>query len=136
MKKFKLITFISAFLLLFVGCDQDFEELAQEANKYTLTDLDPGIVFAGSQRIGQGGSWESEATVVQYFENAYNLGATAGFNFNYDVQAQQNSEWGNYTGTLLTYKNLIEIIDERLSCKNKPEKRYPYLESLCVYEHS
>jgi hypothetical protein len=112
MKKFKLITFISAFLLLFVGCDKAFDELALEAQKYTLTDLDPGIVFAGSQRIGQGGSWESEATVVQYFENAYNLGATAGFNFNYDVQSQQNAEWGNYTGSLLTFKNLIKIIDE------------------------
>jgi hypothetical protein len=117
MKKLKLITFISAFLLIFVGCDKDFEELALEAQKYTLLDLDPGIVFAGSQRIGQGGSWESEATVVQYFENAYNLGATAGFNFNYDVQAQQNSEWGNYTGTLLTFKNLLKIIDEKYPAK-------------------
>lgn len=113
MKKFKLITFICASLLLFAGCDQDFEELAQEANKYTLTDLDPGIVFAGSQRIGQGSGWESEATVVQYFVNAYNLGATAGFNFNYDVMGQQNAEWGNYTGALLTYKNLLKIIDEK-----------------------
>lgn len=113
MKKFRLITFMSAFLLLFVGCDQDFEKLAQEANKYTLTDLDPGMVFAGSQRVGQGGSWESQATVVQYFENAYNLGATAGFNFNYDVQGQQNAEWGNYTGNLLTYKNILKIIDEK-----------------------
>jgi len=112
MKKFKLITFISAFLLLFVGCDQDFEELALEGQKYTLTDLDPGIVFAGSQRVGFGSGWESEATVVQYFMNAYNLGATAGFNFNYDVMAQQNAEWGNYTGNLRTYKNLLEIIDE------------------------
>lgn len=113
MKKFKLITFICASLLLFAGCDQDFEELAQEANKYTLTDLDPGIVFAGSQRVGQGSGWESEATVVQYFVNAYNLGATAGFNFNYDVMGQQNAEWGNYTGALLTYKNLLKIIDEK-----------------------
>jgi len=30
MKKFKLITIIGAFLLLFVVCDQDFEELALE----------------------------------------------------------------------------------------------------------
>jgi len=113
MKKFKLITIIGAFLFLIVGCDKDFDKLAQDANKYTLTDLDPGMVFAGSQRIGQGSGWESEATVVQYFENAYNLGATAGFNFNYDVQGQQNSEWGNYTGTLLTYKNLLKIIDAK-----------------------
>ncbi|MGI6322852.1 MAG: SusD/RagB family nutrient-binding outer membrane lipoprotein [Bacteroidales bacterium] len=112
MKKFKIITFISAFLLLFVGCDQDFEELALKGQKYTLTDLDPGIVFAGSQRVGFGNSWESEATVVQYFVNAYNLGATAGFNFNYDVLSQQNAAWGNYTGNLRTYKNLIKIIDE------------------------
>jgi hypothetical protein len=117
MKKFKLITFMSAFLLLFAGCNKDFEELAQEANKYTLMDLDPGIVFAGSQRVGQGSGWESEATVVQYFENAYNLGATAGFNFNYDVTGQQNAEWGNYTGNLLTYKNLLEIIDEKYPAK-------------------
>jgi len=75
--------------------------------------LDPGIVFAGSQRVGFGSSWESEATVVQYFMNAYNLGATAGFNFNYDVIAQQNAEWGNYTGNLRTYKNLLKIIDEK-----------------------
>ena len=61
MKKFKLITFMSAFLLLFVGCAQDFEELAKEGQKYTLTDLDPGIVFAGSQRVGFGDGWESEA---------------------------------------------------------------------------
>lgn len=113
MKKLRLITIISAFLLLFVGCDKDFEELALEGQKYTLTDLDPGIVFAGSQRVGFGGSWESEATVVQYFMNAYNLGATAGFNFNYDVAGQQNAEWGNYTGNLLTYKNLLKIIDEK-----------------------
>jgi hypothetical protein len=117
MKKFRLITFIGAFLFLLVGCDQDFDKLAQEANKYTLTDLDPGMVFSNSQRIGQGGSWESEATVAQYFMNAYNLGATAGFNFNYDVQAQQNSEWGNYTGTLLTFKNLLKIIDQRYPAK-------------------
>ena len=117
MKKFNLIIFISAFLLLFVGCDQEFEELALEGQKYTLTDLDPGIVFAGSQRVGFGGSWESEATVVQYFVNAYNLGATAGFNFNYDVMSQQNAEWGNYTGSLLTYKNLLKIID-----KDYPER--------------
>lgn len=113
MKKFKLITFMSAFLLLFVGCAQDFEELAQEGQKYTLTDLDPGIVFAGSQRVGFGDGWESEATVAQYFENAYNLGATAGFNFNYDIMSWQDSQWGNYTGNLRTYKNLIKIIDER-----------------------
>lgn len=112
MKKLKLITFISAFLLLFVGCDQDFEELALEGQKYTLTDLDPGIVFAGSQRVGFGSSWESEATVVQYFVLPYNLGATAGFNFNYDVMGQQNAEWGNYTGNLRTYKHLLKIIDE------------------------
>jgi hypothetical protein len=117
MKKFKLITIIGAFLFLFVGCDQDFKELALEGQKYTLLDLDPGMVFAGSQRIGQAGSWESEATVVQYFENAYNLGATAGFNFNYDVQGQQNAEWGNYNGALLTYKNLLKIIDERYPAK-------------------
>lgn len=117
MKKLKLITIIGAFLFLFVGCDQDFKELALETQKYTLLDLNPGVVFAGSQRIGQGGSWESEATVAQYFELAYNLGATAGFNFNYDVPAQQNSEWGNYSGTLLTYKNLLEIIDEKYPAK-------------------
>ncbi|HRT88484.1 MAG TPA: SusD/RagB family nutrient-binding outer membrane lipoprotein [Bacteroidales bacterium] len=113
MKKFKIITFMSAFLLLFVGCDKGFDELALKNQKYTITDLDPGMVFAGSQRVGQGNGWESEATVVQYFELAYNLGATAGFNFNYDVQGQQNAEWGNYTGTLMTFKNLLEIIDEK-----------------------
>ena len=112
MKKFKLIIFVSAFLLLFVGCNKDFEELALEGQKYTLTDLDPGIVFAGSQRVGFGDGWESEATVVQFFENAYNLGATAGFNFNYDISGWQDSQWGNYTGTLRTYKNLMKIIDE------------------------
>ena len=113
MKKFKLIIFVSAFLLLFVGCDKGFEELALEGQRYTLTDLDPGIVFAGSQRVGFGNGWESEATVVQYFENAYNLGATAGFNFNYDIAGRQNAAWGNYTGTLRTYKNLMKIIDEK-----------------------
>jgi len=117
MKKLRLITFISAFLLLLVGCDQKFDQLALEGQKYTLLDLDPGMVFAGSQRIGQGSGWESEATVVQYFENAYNLGATAGFNFNYDVIGQQNAEWGNYTGTLLTYKNLLKIIDQKYPAK-------------------
>ena len=117
MKKFKLITFIGALLFLVAGCDQDFDKLALESQKYTLLDLDPGMVFAGSQRIGQGGSWESEATVAQYFMNAYNLGTTAGFNFNYDLQAQQNSEWGNYTGNLLTYKNLLKIIDEKYPAK-------------------
>lgn len=109
MKKIKLILF-SSLLLVFAGCDKDFMEI--NTDPYALTDLDPALVFAGSQRdVSFGNSWESEATVMQYFVNAFNLPATAGFNFNYDVMAQQTSSWGQYTSIIRTYSTLLQKIE-------------------------
>lgn len=112
MKKIKLIL-LSALLLVFAGCDKDFVEI--NTDPYALTKLDPALVFAGRQRdVSFGNSWESEATVMQYFMNAYNLPATAGFNFNYDVMTQQGASWNQYSGNsdvIRTYTSLLQILE-------------------------
>ena len=68
-KKYIILLF-SAFFLL-PGCDKDFEEINR--NPYSLTKLDPPLLFANAVRQTNPGSWEVEQTIVQQFVNAFNL---------------------------------------------------------------
>jgi hypothetical protein len=104
-KKYLILLF-SAFFLL-PGCDNDFEEINK--NPYSLTKLDPPLLFANAVRQTNPGSWEVEQTIVQQFMNAYNLGATAGPNFNADTDNFNTPKWnGDYPNTI---KLLVKAID-------------------------
>ena len=83
MKKIKQIIYLSMFLLLLGACDKDFVEV--NTDPFAINEIDPGLLFAGSQRISTGNGWESESTIVQHFVNPYNLGATLAFNFNENI---------------------------------------------------
>jgi len=108
MKKIIQLIFISAFLLLIGGCDKDFVEI--NTNPFAITSIDPGLLFAGSQRGISLGGWESESTVAQQFVNPYNLGATLAFNFNENIDGFQNGSWGSYTGIIKTYVHILNIL--------------------------
>jgi hypothetical protein len=107
MKKISQLIFLSAFLLLIGGCDKDFVEI--NTNPFAINDIDPGLLFAGAQRSNLGG-WESESTVIQQFVDPFNLGATLAFNFNENIDNFQNGPWGNYTGTVKAFTQVLNML--------------------------
>jgi len=107
MKKISQLIFLSAFLLLIGGCDKGFVEI--NTNPFAINDIDPGLLFAGAQRTNLGG-WDSESTVVQQFVIPYNLGATLGFNFNENIDGTQNGAWGQYTGAVKSFVQILNML--------------------------
>lgn len=97
MKIIKLLIVISA-APLFTGCDKNFVEI--NTNPYAIVSVDPSILFAGAQRTHIG-TWAAEHTIVQHFVNPYNQGATIGFNFNDDIDANSNPKWDQSYPTVL-----------------------------------
>lgn len=89
---------LTAMLLVCWACDEDFVEI--NTNPYAVTEVDPGLLFAGAQRTHLG-TWEAEHTIVQHFVNPYNQGATLGFNFNEDIDGVSNPKWNqSYPSTI------------------------------------
>lgn len=86
-----------------MGCDKGFEEL--NTNPYAINNLDPSYIFANAQNSVSFGSWEGEATIVQYFQNGYDSGATSGFQFNENNNNFNQIRWANYNGPI---KNLVQ----------------------------
>lgn len=101
------ILFCTAFVLI-AGCDSDFEAI--NTNPYGISKLDPPLLFANAVRQTHPGHWEGEATIVQQFVNAYNLGATAGPNFNEDTDNFNVPKWnGNYPNTIKLMVNALSL---------------------------
>lgn len=88
-----------------MGCDEGFGEL--NTNPYAINDLDAAFIFANAQNSVSFGSWEGEATIVQYFQNAYDQGATSGFQFNQNNNNFNSIRWNNYNGPI---KNLVQAL--------------------------
>lgn len=95
-------------VLLFMGCDKNFKEI--NTDPFATTDINPGFLFAGSQRVGLGG-WETEHTIAQQFVNPFNLGATKGPNFNEDIDNFNNGTWGNYTGPIKNFTQALAMLE-------------------------
>jgi Starch-binding associating with outer membrane len=103
----KRLTLIST-VFLFVGCDKDF--VAINTNPYAITDINPGLLFAGAQRTHLGG-WETEHTIVQQFVNPFNSGATLGHNFNDDIDNFNNGKWdGTYTSSIKNFAQALDLL--------------------------
>jgi hypothetical protein len=116
-KTIKNILTASLFFAM-AGCDNGFEEL--NTNPYAVTNLDPALLFAESQRLTPVGTWTGESTVVQQFVLAYDTGATSGFNFNDDTDNLNNDTWDAYTESIkLITQSLVNI-------EGKPERANLY----------
>jgi hypothetical protein len=107
MKKIRQLILFSAFLLLIGGCDKDFVEI--NTNPFAITSIDPGLLFAGSQRV-ELGSWNSEGTILQQFVVPFNLGTTVAFNFNEDIDGYQLGSWNQYTGAVKTFTHILNML--------------------------
>ncbi|MBD0279920.1 MAG: SusD/RagB family nutrient-binding outer membrane lipoprotein, partial [Flavisolibacter sp.] len=116
-KVIHLILLSSLVLLLATGCDKDFAEI--NTNPAAVTNVDPGYLFTNAQRLTDAGSWEGEATIAQHFVNAYNLGATAGFQFNLNADIFNRTRFNNtYSGPLKHLEHIISQVKNDASRVN------------------
>jgi hypothetical protein len=111
-KIIKRLTLISS-VCFFAACDKDF--VAINTNPYAVTNIDPALLLAGSQR-SHIGTWNAEHIIVQQFVVPYNTGANAGFSFHVDIDASSNSKWdqsysGGSNGNNPPVKNLTQALN-------------------------
>ncbi len=104
-KIIKRILPICSAIVLLAGCDKDFEKI--NTNPYSITAIDPALLFAGAQRTHIG-TWNAEHIIVQQFVVPYNTGANAGFSFYVDIDGNSTPKWGEYTGSI---KNMIQALN-------------------------
>ncbi len=116
MKKISCLIIPLAAALCFVSCTKGFE--AKNQDPYAITKIDPGLLFTGAERGMNIGSWDGEQTIVQQYINAYNAGATAGFQFNLDIDGYSNDRWGAYVGVIKPLVQIINIVKDDPGKKN------------------
>jgi len=118
--------FLGAMLLVLGGCDQGFEDI--NSSPYVVSKLDPPLLFANAVRQTDPGSWEVEATIVQQFMNAYNLGATAGPNFNEDTDNFNRPKWDNM------YPNTINLLVKAINLAKREPGRTNLLSMMRIWK--
>lgn len=116
MKKTIKYLIACAALAMATSCDDGFVEL--NTNPYAINNINQGLLFSNAQRLTHAGTWEGEQTVVQQFVNAYNTGATAGFNFNEDNNNFNVPRWNDSYNN--SNKLLTQIIHLTKSDATKP----------------
>jgi hypothetical protein len=105
-----------ASVLCLVSCTKGFEKKNQDP--YAITKIDAGLLFTGAQRGMNLGNWDGEQTIVQQYLNAYNTGATSGFNFNDDVDGYNNPRWGVYAAVIKPLVQIISLVKDDPASKN------------------
>jgi hypothetical protein len=116
MKKNNCLIIQFAIVLCFASCTKGFEEKNQDP--YAITRIDAGLLFTGAERGMNVGNWDGEQTIVQQYLNAYNAGATAGFNFNEDVDGYNTPRWGVYAGVIKPLVQIISLVKDDPASKN------------------
>ncbi|MEO6230274.1 MAG: SusD/RagB family nutrient-binding outer membrane lipoprotein [Ferruginibacter sp.] len=117
MKKINRLIIPLVLIICIASCTKGFEE--KNRNPYGITSIDPGLLFTGAERNMNVGSWDGEQTIVQQYVNAYNAGATAGFQFNLDVDGYSNDRWnGVYPNVVKPLVQIISIIKDDPAKKN------------------
>jgi len=116
MKKISGLIISLTVVLSFMSCTKGFEEKNQDP--YGITKIDPGLLFTGAQRGMNVGNWDGEQTIVQQYLNAYNSGATAGFQFNEDIDQYNTPRWGVYTGVIKPLVQIISLVKDDPASKN------------------
>ena len=105
-----------ALITCFISCTDGFEEYNQDP--YAITKIDAGLLFTGAERGMNVGNWDGEQTIVQQYMTAYNAGATAGFQFNEDVDQYNTPRWGVYSGVIKPLVQIISLIKDDPAHKN------------------
>jgi hypothetical protein len=105
-----------AVVLCFVSCTDGFEE--KNKDPYAITKVEPGLLFSGAERGMNVGNWDGEQTIVQQYLNAYNAGATAGFQFNEDVDGYNTPRWSIYTGVITSLVQIISLTKDDPAYRN------------------
>ena len=132
-------------MLCFVGCTDGFEEKNQDP--YAIKKIDPGLLFTGAERGMNGanspnlvtvGNWDGEQTIVQQYMNAYNSGATAGFQFNLDIDGYNTPRWSVYTTVVKPLVQILSLIKDdptRLNLYNMTRiwKAYAFMTLVDTY---
>lgn len=126
MKSRKYLTLLLATFFTLGGCDTDFEEI--NTNPYAINKLDPALLFANAQRQSHPGNWEVEQTIVQQFVNAYNLGATAGPNFNEDTDNFNTPRWNNL------YPNSIKLMVQAITLAEEDPTRVNLMSMMRIWK--
>jgi hypothetical protein len=116
MKKNSRLIILMALITCFISCTNGFEELNQ--NPYAITKIDAGLLFTGAERGMNVGNLDGEQTIVQQYMTAYNAGATAGFQFNEDVDQYNTPRWGVYSGVIKPLVQIISLIKDDPARKN------------------
>ncbi len=122
MKRINSIKFLFAIAAVFslVSCDKNFVDKNQ--SPYNFTTMEPSILFSSAQRRASAGSWEVEATIVQQFVNAYNGGATTGFQFNglFGAETYNQTRWNQMYNAP---DGTVRLLDRALAlAKGDPNK--------------
>ena len=116
MKKNNYYIILLTVMIFLVSCTNGFEELNQDP--FGITKIDPGLLFTGAERGMNAGNWDGEQTIVQQYMNAYNAGATAGFQFNEDVDTYNTPRWGIYTTVIKPLVQIINLTENDPATKN------------------
>ncbi len=116
MKKNIRLIILMALITCFAGCTDGFEKMNQDP--YAITKIDPALLFTGAERGMNVGNWDGEQTIVQQYLTAYNAGATAGFQFNEDVDQYSTPRWGVYSGVVKPLVQIISLIKDDPASKN------------------
>jgi hypothetical protein len=116
MKKISCLIIPLAVMLCLASCTKGFE--AKNQDPYGITKVDPGLLFTGAERGMNAGNWDGEQTIVQQYVNAYNAGATAGFQFNEDVDGYNSPRWGVYTAVIKPLVHIISLTKDDPTNKN------------------
>lgn len=117
MNKNNCLKLLLVALVFLASCDKDFERI--NTNPAAVTNVEPGYLFSNAQRLTNAGGWESEATIAQHFVNAYNLGATAGFQFNLNVDIFNNPRFnGTYSGPIKHLEHIISLVKDNPALVN------------------
>src|SRR5690606_26646877 len=116
MKLIKNYIVLCSAIALFYGCDKGFIEV--NTDPYAVSEIDPALMFAGSQRTHLG-TWTAEHTIVQQFVIPYNQGATIGFNFNEDIDGVNTPKWNNsYPGSIRNLTQAQQLIGDDVARGN------------------
>jgi len=112
--KYFIIQFVATLFL--VGCTDGFED--KNKDPYAIRKIDAGLLFTGAERGANVGNWDGEQTIVQQYVNAYNSGATAGFQFNMDVDGYNTPRWGIYTSAITSLVQILTVTKDDPTYQN------------------
>lgn len=107
---------LAATVFLIAGCAKDFKQI--NTDPMQVNSVDPGYLFTNALRNTPAFAWQGESTIAQQFVLPYNLGTTAGYQFNENVDGLNNGPWNAYTGSIKYLEQIIAQVKTNAARKN------------------